>query len=251
MNSQPHPHAPDEAEEQVADVTRLHVPVMREHSEPRDGLEPIPPWFAAMFGALFFFGGYYLALNNGDFRADILDNWHTGTQRQIVQGSVRPAKLDDLPLPVLGKRIYSRCVACHQSHGNGVPNQYPPLAGSEWVLQKPKSVLIRILLNGMQGPVTVKGSIYNNQMPAWGIGAQALSDKQIAGVLTYIRSEWGNSAPEITEADVAATRKVVIEEQKRRLPWTEAELLAITEDDPPLTPPAAAPPAPAATPPPS
>ena len=78
-----------------------------------------------------------------------------------------------------------------------------------------------ILLKGLQGPVHVKGQIFNGAMPAWGIN---LSDKKIASVLSYIRSEWGNKASEITPEEVIAVRK---EFAARVDPWAEADLLAV------------------------
>jgi mono/diheme cytochrome c family protein len=252
------PVPPDPDAQETPEMGALHEQVMREHAEPRDGLEPIPPFLTVFFGFLFFIAGFYMALNSAGFKAGVFDDCKiTYTQAgpdtktpyllpSLVtelflggvkgggEGEVKKSPPPELSPRELGKRVFQNCVACHQAHGNGVPGQYPPLAGSEWVLEKPKSALIRILLLGLQGPVTVKGQTFNGQMPAWGYGAQNLGDKKIAAVLTYIRSEWGNGGPEVTEADVAAVRKAVLDDQKRRTPWTEAELQAVTQDDPPL-----------------
>ena len=111
------------------------------------------------------------------------------------------------------------------------------LAESEWVIGS-KSRLIAILHRGIAGVIHVKGNVYNNNMPAWGDGAPIpLKDEQIAAVLTYIRSDWGNNAGPITVEEVAAKRK---EYAAMTSTWTEAGLLAIPDDS--LTPP----PAPAA-----
>ena len=56
------------------------------------------------------------------------------------------------------------------------------------------------MLNGLNGKITVKGQDWNGQMPPW---KGTLSNKQIADVITYIRSSWGNKAPGVSEADVA------------------------------------------------
>ena len=124
--------------------------------------------------------------------------------------------------------LEGKCVTCHQNSGLGLGNQYPPLAGSEWVVGpgcEPR--LKRIVLQGLQGPVTVKGITFNGNMPAHG---DQLDDEKIAAVLTYIRMMFGNQAPPITPESVAATRAAT---KDRKVPWTEAELLSITEDDPP------------------
>jgi len=74
------------------------------------------------------------------------------------------------------------------------------------------------------GPIQVAGATYNGAMPAW---EKALSDRKIAAVASYIRTSWGNTAPEISEAKVAALKKQLAD---RSAPWTEAELLAIPAD---------------------
>lgn len=94
------------------------------------------------------------------------------------------------------------CLTCHQQDGNGVRGQFPPLAGNE-LITGPIDSLVRIVLFGLEGPVTVKGQEYNQVMPA----QDYLTDQQIADVLTYIRSSWGNNAQAVKPEDVAATRK--------------------------------------------
>lgn len=101
----------------------------------------------------------------------------------------------------LAYNIY--CRACHQTDGGGDGNRYPPLARSEWV-NSDKTVLINIVLNGMTGPIQVKGQPYNDTMPAH---ASFLTDKEISGILTYVRSNFGNKTGPVTEAEVAAARK--------------------------------------------
>lgn len=103
----------------------------------------------------------------------------------------------------LGSRVYvTRCLTCHQQNGQGVSNMYPTLHQTEWT-EGDKGRLIRLLLHGVQGPMEVKGTVYNNVMPAHGY----LSDDQIAAVLTYIRSHFDNDASSVAPAEVAAVRK--------------------------------------------
>ena len=80
----------------------------------------------------------------------------------------------------------------------------PPvaLAGSEWVTGDEK-VLTNILLHGVTGEMVVKGNTYQGAMPAW----NAMSDGELAAVITYIRAEWGNSGAPVLEATVKAQRE--------------------------------------------
>ncbi len=126
----------------------------------------------------------------------------------------------------------------------GVAGQFPPLVASEWVVGGAwvaDNHLVKILLAGMQGPVQVKGNTYNNAMPPW---AQ-LKDEQIAAILTYIRSEWGNAAAPIT-ADYVKTIRAASADRKD--PWTQKELKAIPAETIPAGGAAPAAPAPAAPP---
>lgn len=111
---------------------------------------------------------------------------------------------------------YAVCQTCHQADGNGVPNAFPPLAGSE-IATGPSEVPIAIVLHGLQGPLTVHGTTYNGQMAAWG----QFSDEDIAATLTYVRSSWGNAAPAVTEDEVEAVRAATA---GRTTPWTWDEL---------------------------
>lgn len=97
-----------------------------------------------------------------------------------------------------GKTIFSTtCQACHQADGKGIPNVFPPLAGSDF-LNANKERAIGIVLHGLQGQVTVKGNNFNGVMPA-----QNLNEKQIAAVLTYVYSQWGNSGKKVTPEEVS------------------------------------------------
>lgn len=205
---------------ETTDVQGLHAPIMREKLEPRDGYEPVPLWLVGVFGALLFWGGWYLATYSGGFRADVLDH-HAEARFGGLAGGDQPKAVDPV---VLGEKLYkANCVSCHQATGEGVPGQYPPLAGSEWVLNHPQR-LKRIVLNGLEGPLTVKGQSYNGNMPAF----SRLKDEQLAAILTYIRQAWGNTAPAVTPEDMAIVRAAVA---TRVIPWTATELQAITEPD--------------------
>lgn len=196
-----------------------------ELTEPTDGFEPVPMWMIAFFGILIFWGGWYLARYVGDWRSDILEE-----NPSALRGSATSIPVEDQV--TLGKRIFTgNCAVCHQPTGLGVPGQYPPLVGSDWLAGNPARIK-RLVLHGGEGAITVKGSMYNNAMPPFGT---KLTDKQIAAVLTFERGnkDWGNSAEPISPEAVAATRAAT---KDRSNPWTPAELLAINTDEAPAAP---------------
>lgn len=108
------------------------------------------------------------------------------------------------------------CAACHRNRGEGRFPVFPPLAGSPWVSGDPGR-LVAITLHGLSGPIEVNGVGYSGLMP----GSPHLDDGEIAEVLTYVRSSWGNAAAPITSTDVAAVR---VQTSDRRSPWTATEL---------------------------
>jgi mono/diheme cytochrome c family protein len=194
----------DSSEAQEFSVQQLHAPVIREHNEPHDGLEPIPVWMGMAFGALLFWGGMYMASNAGDYRPDVYDR--PNPKPPVYRPEIIPA--DEAGLKKLGERIYANCLACHQQTGEGTPNQFPPLNKSEWVDGDKASTarLTRILIYGLSGEITVRGNKFNGAMPAWG---GQLKDYQIAAVLTFVRSNWGNKAGPVFPKDVTAARLAV------------------------------------------
>jgi len=100
-----------------------------------------------------------------------------------------------------GRRLFtSICAACHQPTGLGRANQFPPLAGSDY-LNADKSRAINIVIFGRQGEVVVNGLKYNNNMPSF-----PLSDQDIANVLTFIYNSFGNSGLEVTPEEVKLQR---------------------------------------------
>ena len=204
------PHKPSDTP-----ATEVSAPVLREAAEPTEKSSPIPFWLVIFAGILVFWGGFHLANNSGGFKADVYNP-------EISGAAAGPAAPPDPK--VIGKRLFTQnCAVCHQGSGMGVAGQFPPLVASEWVVGGDwvgDNHLVKILLAGMQGPVQVKGQSYNNAMPPW---AQ-LKDSEIAGILTYIRSEWGNSAPLITEEFVAKVRAASTD---RKEPWTQKDLKAI------------------------
>jgi mono/diheme cytochrome c family protein len=117
-----------------------------------------------------------------------------------------------------GKELYDvSCGACHGFDGRGREGVGSPLAGSEWVLGPPGR-LIRIALHGVRGPIEVRGVRYNLEMPAMG---HVWDDAEMAALLSYVRSAWGNRAPAVSAVDVEAVRRA---SASRRDTWTAEEL---------------------------
>ena len=112
-----------------------------------------------------------------------------------------------------GREVYRNiCQQCHQPDGRGQERLAPSLVGSPLALAAP-GIPARILLNGKEGPIGL--------MPPVG---SVLSDDQIAGVLTYIRREWGQTGAPVDPAQVKTTRG---EAASRTRPWTHDELMAM------------------------
>ncbi|CAM4185230.1 c-type cytochrome [Gillisia hiemivivida] len=102
-----------------------------------------------------------------------------------------------------GEEVFSNfCVTCHLPSGKGIPGNFPPLAGSDWLTDK-RTESLRAIKYGLSGPIVVNGENYNNVM-----AAQGLSDQEVADVMNYISNSWGNtSKKEVTVEDVKALSK--------------------------------------------
>ena len=138
-------------------------------------------------------------------------------QREYVKQIVgTPAKK-----PSPGEIVYEMaCLPCHQPEGRGLPGVYPPLQGSEWVQGDPAR-LIKIVLHGLSGPLTVGGQSFGGPgavaMPAMG----GLTNEQIAEVLTFIRGSFAPHASAVTPAEVEGVRAST---RGREAAWTVPEL---------------------------
>lgn len=100
------------------------------------------------------------------------------------------------------KLFAANCAACHQASGEGIPGVIPPLKGDGVVRAPDPTQQIRVLLQKIQS-AHIGGMIYSSPMPPFGI---TLSDKQVADIIDYERTAWGNHAPLATVRDLAAVR---------------------------------------------
>ena len=119
-----------------------------------------------------------------------------------------------------GAAHYERlCAGCHGGDGLASDGEAPPLAGSSWVAG-PETRLIRIVLHGVRGPIQVGDKIYDREMP--GVGSK-LSDRELAAMLSFVRSRWGASSATTKPEAITRVRAAA---GKRARYWTVEELLA-------------------------
>jgi nitrite reductase (NO-forming) len=117
-----------------------------------------------------------------------------GSNKQAESGS-------QASTPASGEDIYKRaCASCHMGSGDGIANVYPPLAKSDYLTDREKT--IHQVIKGSSGPMTVNGKEYNNTMPP-----QQLTDDEVAAVLTYVYTNMGNTGTAVTPAEVKAVRE--------------------------------------------
>ena len=216
--------------QETADITEVHAAVQREKPEPSADVTPMPLWLTGVCAFATIWAGVYFGIFNGGLSGNVYNEYESSPavlfplpQKPGAKAGAGEAQTQTLAQQ--GKAVYGQCVACHQPSGLGVAGQFPPLAKSEWVNGSEKR-LIAIILKGLQGPITVIGEkhTFAGNMVPW---EAALSPKKIAAVASYIRQEWGNNAPEISEAKVVAAKK---EFAAQTAQWTEAQLLQIPAD---------------------
>jgi mono/diheme cytochrome c family protein len=192
-------------------------------AEPVSTYATVPMWLFVTVFVLLCLGAVYFDARGGWFDARVYGPYHT------APADFQPPRGDGPDLEH-GRRVYNMaCSACHQTTGLGsTANNAPPLLASEWVLAEGPNRIIRIVLNGLQGPIEVAGKPY-------GAGVMtpfkdSLSDADIAAVITFIRMnpEWNHKGTEVKPEQVAKIRE---ETKTRAVNWTAAELLKVPESD--------------------
>lgn len=170
----------------------------RENEDPEEAIRPMP--LSALLVAVFMvlWAVVYILYS------EPLTLSQYGDQRTLAELSgPAPGAAGGAGAAVDGAAIFAaQCAACHQATGKGLPGVFPPLDGSEWVHGEPR-ILANILLHGVTGEIEVEGQKYQGAMPAF---AQ-LSDAELAGVSSYIRSAWSNQAEPVTAELFEAERK--------------------------------------------
>lgn len=212
---------PDRKKGQAKPQREVHPPARSraEEAEPGTGPGGLPVIIFILLALGIFLGMRYLDNHAGGFNVVVPRGFVSSNQLAGLV-PVDPAMKDFYA----GMQVYNRptCGACHQPNGMGTPGTFPPLAGAEWVNEKDPARIVRIVLDGLTGPITVKGANYNSQMPGW---RAQLTEEEIAQVVTYIRKAWGNTAGAVTTDQVAAIKKET--EGRGGALWTVEELMKV------------------------
>jgi mono/diheme cytochrome c family protein len=156
-------------------------------------------WIIVLMLLLMFMGGVAFDDHSGWFDKQVYAPFDNAAELESYQPrSGAAAALAQ------GKKVYEQvCGICHGVDGLGKPGTAPPLAGSEWVNAQGHNRLAHIPLMGINGTIRVVGNDWNMSMAAMGA---SLSDADLAAVLTYIRSSWGNKAGAVTADDIKSIR---------------------------------------------
>jgi mono/diheme cytochrome c family protein len=214
----PDDERPDQARMTDGELLESHEKLLGRQPDDRAQYRLMPLAMLFVLSACILFAATYLNRYSGHFDRSIYDE-----NKLPSKGGLAEAKPDPV---ALGRRMFNAggaCYSCHQPNGLGIPGAYPPLAGSEWVNGTEERV-VRIVLDGLQGAVHVKGMTFSAAaMPAFGQSGFNWSDDQLAGVLSYVRQEWGNKAPAVTSATVARIRQETADHKA----WSESDLLGV------------------------
>lgn len=196
--------------------------------EPSARSKPVPALWIGILFLLLFWADRYVMNNGGDLMGS------GGSFPKEVYYPI--ARYKDIPpsgcippqwCPPEKVSYVKYCISCHQDNGQGMPGYFPPLAGSDWVNASKPDRLIRIVLDGMTGPITRNGVHYNGTMLPW--RDVITDDAEIAAALTFIRQSWGNQGADVSAEEVTKVRQATLFHRGR--PWTADELKEISDND--------------------
>jgi mono/diheme cytochrome c family protein len=152
-------------------------------------------------------------LNDGDLHA-VAAYLKTlpASEHQVTSFKADPATATALAAGQEGSRgaqLYvDNCAACHRTDGKGYEQVFPKIAGNSSVLSQDPVSMIRLVLAGSKLPATATAPSELG-MPGF---AWRLSDDEVAQLLTFIRSSWGNQAPAVNAAQVKQLRSTLPKE---------------------------------------
>ena len=170
-------------------------------AEPTASRKPMPVWLFVLTLVLLFLGAVYFDHHSGWFDRQVYVPYATAEELAFYQ-----PKSGAAAMAAHGRTVYETvCGLCHGNDGLGKPNQAPPLAGSAWV-SKDVTSLARVPLAGLNGPIQVAGHEWNLSMAPMGAG---LSDADLAAVLSYIRTSWGNNSGAVSADEMKAARAAI------------------------------------------
>ena len=194
--------------EETTNVAATHGAVLEDFSaasrEKRireDGMEPVSLWIILGSAFVLLIAGGVLGAGGGLFDYNELRN--DGYVRAAAPGGGDEGPLTapiQVALSKNGLKIYkSKCNGCHQGNGMGDGANFPSLVNSEWVIGDTEK-LAMIILNGVKGEISVAGKTWNSNMPMPG----PLNAVELASVMTYIRTNFGNDTGDVVTPEMAA-----------------------------------------------
>ncbi|HEX4122917.1 MAG TPA: cytochrome c [Verrucomicrobiae bacterium] len=196
--------------------TDSNIAVNRGGMEPVTDSSSVPLWLIVLFGALFYWGQLFLDGHAGGFNKEVYAPYHDFTDVALANPQSEGDKVTQM-----GRDVFTKtCSVCHQPNGLGKEGQAPPLVGSEWVLAPTADRIVHIPLDGLTGPITVKGQVWNLTMPPF---RDNWDDEHIAAVLTFIRTKLGDNKATPVKADLVKTAR----QEVHPGPETSDELLRI------------------------
>lgn len=137
-----------------------------------------------------------MSCNNAEKKTQAKEAIKIGQNKEIMQTDLEKSM-------ERGAAVYSDfCIQCHLPNGKGIPNNFPPLDGSNWLTEK-RTESIHAVKYGQRGEIQVNGVTYNGIMTPMG-----LSEQEVADVLNYVMNAWGNTQEKmVTKEEVEAVTK--------------------------------------------
>jgi mono/diheme cytochrome c family protein len=181
-------------------------PAASEPTEPKAARRAVPVWLLVLLFLLIYWGFIYFDQRSGWCSPVVYGPYHSAEEVDLYQYKVEG------PDPANGRAAFEKyCSLCHNTDGAGKPGQAPPLAGSEWVNAAGVNRLIRIPVLGLTGQIEVNGKPYDFPAGMTPIAAsrEAIPDKDLSDILTYVRQAWGNKGAPVTLEQVKAIRDEV------------------------------------------
>jgi len=229
--SSPNQHSKPDLDETI-NVTQAHGRVASESAaaarEKRladSGRESVPLWVITACGIVLLIAGGVLGNAGTLFSYD--NTFREGYVRGTAPGGAESgpeAKTALAAFSAKGSKIYSsKCNGCHGADGKGDGANYPSLVGSTFVIEENQK-LAMVILNGIQGPISTGKTYGAGIMPPQGAGMTA---EDLAGVMTYVRNNFGNSTGDVVSVEMAkAALDVSAAREKAGQSVTSEEILA-------------------------
>lgn len=167
----------------------------------------------------------FIGVNNGRYIDKEFSKWLQDSLTKKHK-KIEPPKIkgEHLASYQRGEKLYmtgAACIACHGLDGGGLPNLGPPLDTSDWV-NGSTARLARVLLHGLQGPITVSGERYTPPAAMPGLSMNpTIKDKDIADIVTFIRHAWSNRSDLVPESFIKEARQQT--KDRQGIPYTEKD----------------------------